>query len=320
MKVDQVSRYTQVGIALAAYQPDPEIFAQQLKSIQDQTWTQWICAITLDSPLAPLKKSDALAPFFADPRFVWFKNPVRLGHRANFGKALEVLLAQEPTSQKFMDAIAFSDQDDIWYPQKLATLIQELSKHPAFSLVHCDMHTLEPSGLCEQSVWKTETRGIQFSQLQHLLLRNVVTGCTTLFDADLARKYPKIPPETEYHDHWFALLASAQGGVFAVPQALVAYRQHQTNVVGVSRFDGLFHVSSFENLKIWREKCKKGWQKTFRLLTALEREGIHLKGWKRLVFQSHDYGLGLLLLGLGKIFSDRPLARAYLIRGVGKGL
>ena len=53
----------------------------------------------------------------------------------------------------------------------------------------------------------------------------------------------KIPAEFEYHDHWLAVVASVHGGVHAVHEPLVRYRQHGGNVVGVTPYPG-FLVST----------------------------------------------------------------------------
>ena len=71
-----------VGIALAVYQPNPEWLAVQLASIAAQTHTEWVCVLTLDSPLSDIAAEPGLIPFLDDKRFTWIENPERLGLRA----------------------------------------------------------------------------------------------------------------------------------------------------------------------------------------------------------------------------------------------
>ena len=110
-----------VGIALAAYQPNPVWLAEQLASIATQTHTEWICMITLDSPLQEIGSASDLSPFMRDGRFIWVENPERLGLRSNFQKATKLLLARG------VELIAFCDQDDIWDPKKLSTQTSKIT-------------------------------------------------------------------------------------------------------------------------------------------------------------------------------------------------
>src|SRR5262249_13445241 len=127
---------TRIGIALAAYRPRPDYFAEQLASIVAQTFRDWICVITFDSPMAETRAHPLIRPFAEDSRFVWMENETRLGARDNFGKAIQTVLGLG------VDAIACSDQDDRWYPDKLATEGDALRRAPSMSIVHCDMHLL----------------------------------------------------------------------------------------------------------------------------------------------------------------------------------
>ncbi|MBU6376086.1 MAG: hypothetical protein KGQ59_08830, partial [Bdellovibrionales bacterium] len=78
-----------IGIALAAYQPEPQIFFEQLKSIQNQTFKNWVCCITSDSTLDAIYGDSQFESIIRDERFKWSVNSERLGHRKNFQKAIE---------------------------------------------------------------------------------------------------------------------------------------------------------------------------------------------------------------------------------------
>src|SRR5687768_1758619 len=106
-----------VGIALAAYKPPTEVFEEQLKSIQDQTYTNWVCVMTFDSSLEETLASPKIAVFKKDSRFIWLENPVRLGHKKNFERAIQETLRHS------VDAIACSDQDDVWYLNKIENCV-----------------------------------------------------------------------------------------------------------------------------------------------------------------------------------------------------
>ncbi len=307
--------FVKVGIALAAYQPDLEVFAQQLLSIQKQSHTDWICVIALDSPLDPVLSSRLITPFQADARFHWVENKIRLGHKKNFEKAIQESLRHS------VSVIACSDQDDVWYENKLSECLRAFSTQGPLSLVHSDMHILENEKIASKTAWALERRGIHNCKPRHFYVRNIVAGCSMLFDAELARRFPTIPEEAEFHDHWYALVASYHGGIRAIHQPLYAYRQHPENEVGVSPYRKLFTLPAGSTFAEILNKCKNGWRKSLRLASAAQREGLPLSIWERITFLSRlDLGFGLLLLAIMNWKSDRPLTRACLARSIGKAL
>jgi len=109
-----LSAQAAIGIALAAYKPEPNFLYQQLQSIAFQTWTNWVCYISFDSPLAEIQNNNRFKEFFDDKRFVWSENEKPLGHRLNFEKAMNAVAGLG------VEAIACCDQDDVWFPFKLA--------------------------------------------------------------------------------------------------------------------------------------------------------------------------------------------------------
>jgi hypothetical protein len=308
-----IGEIKKIGIALAAYEPNPKYFSKQLESIQKQSFSHWICVVTFDSPVHDILNHPSIEPFKSDERFLFIENASRLGHKKNFEKALRELLSFE------LDAIAFSDQDDVWYPEKLKTAAESLSNQPRHSLVHSDMHLLSEQGLGPETAWCLERRGVTNVETHHLLVRNVVAGCALLMDVQLAKNFPNIPDGVEFHDHWYALVASNQGKVIPIMTPLYAYRQHGNNVVAVSPYRGRFAVEAGSSLADVLAKAKRAFLRTRSLALSLPAEGIELsKTTKVLYISPFDFGLGLAILGVRHFFSDPQLSRACLARALGK--
>ncbi len=306
-------RIEKIALAMAVYEPKAEHFREQLQSISDQTFKNWQCFVTSDSSLTAFRSDIQFKQFFEDPRFIWSENPRRLGHKKNFEHAIQL------ATQSGAQAIGCSDQDDVWYPQKLSVSKEALEKAGPLSLVHCDMDVLRNGGVKDaQTAWKTERRGIHDCSPQHFLIRNIVAGCSMLFDAELARRFVSVPDEADYHDHWYALVASCFGGVHAIGEPLFAYRVHGENVVGVSPYQSLFYVPQGVNAHGVVQKCKNGWKKSQNLVEAGIKVGLPLTQCQRGIFLRRDLGLGVLLMGLRHLGDDLPLARACLARGAGK--
>lgn len=147
---------------------------------------------------------------------------------------------------------AFCDQDDVWHPEKLERLLGAMRGMEAGRtgqtplLVHCDLaivsQDLRPTGRTfwgQAQVAKADMgsdpddRAARYS----LLLQNVVTGCATLGNAELRDRALPVPPTVYIHDLWVALVAAYFGEVRGVPDALVNYRQHDSNTIGAKAWD-----------------------------------------------------------------------------------
>lgn len=224
----------EIGIALAVYEPRADYLHEQLESLRNQTFQNWICVLSFDSDLDAIQSDPLFAHFVNDERFLWHKNPVRLGHTKNFETAARLVLEKYPGLQ----SIAFCDQDDIWYSNKLETLRRSLKALPSLSGVHSNMDLLFPDGN-KLPGFEYEGRKVAGFRLFDLALRNICTGASSLFDANLIAHFPEIPNQIQDYDHWFALLAFIKGNLIAIETPLYAYRQHSANVIGAQAKAGL---------------------------------------------------------------------------------
>jgi hypothetical protein len=303
--------FSRIGIALAAYQPDPKYFFEQLASIQAQTYTEWDCYVSSDSPLDAFRKNPDFARFFEDRRFHWGENPLPLGHLKNFEKAIQSVLTYG------VDAVACCDQDDIWYSGKLEKSLAELNRVGPLSLVFSDMKVLTSKGaISEKTAWQVERRGVEHCGSTDLLIRNVVAGTGMLMDAELAKRFPKIPEAARFHDHWYPLVASRLGKVVPIFAPLYSYRIHGNNVVGVTPYRGLFARDSKERIL---EKCAVNWRKSRDFALAADQSGLKLSALQKFYFLTKwDFGVGLFFFGLTRLFGDPALARAAFARALGK--
>ena len=163
-------------------------------------------------------------------RFVVGKAPGRLGPPGNVNWLL---------GQSSAPYVAFCDQDNVWRPDKLHTLLERARAaerrlggstpvlvHSDLEVVNQDLEVVHPS------FWRHSGAAAPRSRLAQLLVSNTVTGCASLANRSLVELATPLPPEAIMHDHWLALVAAAFGHIEPVPRALVAYRQHGGNVVG----------------------------------------------------------------------------------------
>ena len=160
------------------------------------------------------------------------RNPARLGVVQNFSQAIAACSG---------DYVALADQDDVWRPDKLAVLARALDARDtmaAFSDAEVVASNLEPFGYTMwQRVRFTQREQARFDRglgFAVLLKHRIVTGATLAFKVSLRDTALPIPACWP-HDAWLALIAAAQARLAAVPEPLIAYRQHDQNVVGGAR-------------------------------------------------------------------------------------
>lgn len=147
-----------------------------------------------------------------------------MGVTASYMALLRHAVAQDVT------AVAFSDQDDVWLPGKLARGVGLLRAHPGPAL-YCSRQVLVDSAM--HRIGESEPITVAPS-LGAALTQNVATGCTVILDAKAAALVAgSRPPPPTLHDWWSYLVVAAAGGqIVADAEATVLYRQHGGNAVG----------------------------------------------------------------------------------------
>ncbi len=213
-----------VAVCMATHNPDPGLFHQQIESLKAQTHEDWVCLISDDCSL-PESFARIQAEIGDDPRFAISRSERRLGFYRNFERALEMV----PDDVAY---VALCDQDDRWYPEKLATLIAELGKN---QLVYSDQRLVTTEGeVIADTYWAV--RRNNHTNFASMLIANTVTGAASLFRREMleyALPFPEAPGE-QFHDHWLGLVGMATGGLAYVDRPLYDYVQHGSAVLGHS--------------------------------------------------------------------------------------
>ncbi len=211
-----------VAICMATYNPPIDLFRRQIDSIRAQTHANWICIVS-DDHSSPERFEAIKRELSHDTRFVLSQSPRRLGFYRNFERALALV----PRRAQF---VALSDQDDCWYPEKLAVLLEAVS---GAQLAYSDVRVIDEDGhLISDTYWSR--RRNNYRDLMSLLIANCVTGAASLFRRELLTRALPFPPAQfgQFHDHWLALMALSLGDIRFVDRPLYDYVQHGGAVLG----------------------------------------------------------------------------------------
>ena len=208
-----------VSIVMATYNGG-QYLREQLDSIFAQTQNDFEVIVGDDGSIDGT--IDILGSYGDRVRVI--HNKCRLG----FVRSFENLLRQ--VQGKF---VALSDQDDIWFPQKIQRLYDTIGDA---LLVHSDAVLIDGSGnRLGKSLTEYTGKKCLARDRYDVLFENPVTGCTTFFRRDLLRWALPFPDGIPYHDWWLAYVAASRGTITYCPEPLLAYRQHELNSSGITR-------------------------------------------------------------------------------------
>ena len=211
-----------IAVCMATFEPEIALFAAQVQSLCDQSERRWVCVIS-DGGSAADRLSEMRAVLAGDERFILSPSQRRLSPYRNFERAL----ALAPAGAEY---VALSDQDDRWYPDKLATLRATLG---SAQLVYSDLRLVDADGrVLRDSLWPG--RRHDRTNLASLLVANTAPGAAMFFRRALLERalpFPEVPG-VPYHDHWLAVVALAGGDLAYVDRALYDYVQHRAAVQG----------------------------------------------------------------------------------------
>src|SRR6185436_10769867 len=159
-------------------------------------------------------------------------NEKNLGSVKNFEQAIRLCTG---------DAIALSDQDDVWRADKLQLIENAFQSAPKAGLIFSDAEIVDENlKPLDRRMWDE----VSFDARKRRLVRSgralevlitgwTVTGATMAFRSRFVKLSLPIPDAIAMiHDGWIALTISAVADVVAVDEPLIQYRQHAQQQIG----------------------------------------------------------------------------------------
>ncbi|MDO4574094.1 MAG: glycosyltransferase family 2 protein [Planctomycetia bacterium] len=214
-----------LSIAICTYN-GAKFLREQLDSLASQTRLPDEVVVGDDG------STDATLDLLAD----WAKTvpfPVRVERNAENGGFVRNF---ENTMRRCTGDVIFpSDQDDVWYPEKLAKMAAVLENDPQVGLVFCNAAFIDAKGEKLPGTLETDVRdwlryGMpRFVSIQDMRKNPINTGCCAAVRRDWLP--PLFPiPEGWYHDMWFYTLMPSLARTRTLREPLIAHRLHGRNV------------------------------------------------------------------------------------------
>ncbi|HFI0328201.1 TPA: glycosyltransferase family 2 protein [Streptococcus suis] len=213
-----------VNILMSTYNGQ-QFLAEQIRSIQEQSYTDWTLFIRDDG------SSDNTKEILKD-----FEHQDSRIHLIDSDKSdnLGVIKSfHKLVNHDRADYYFFSDQDDVWLPNKLELSLKEAQNHPADLplMVYMDLKVVNQDlEIMTESMVKSQSHHANTELVQELT-ENTVTGGVAMINHALAEMWQETD-DILMHDWYLALLASAFGNLVFIDQPGELYRQHSDNVLG----------------------------------------------------------------------------------------
>lgn len=210
-----------ISIALASYNGSKYI-REQLDSILMQTYQDFELIIcddcSTDNTWQILEEYAQL-----DHRIKIFKNEKNLGFKNNFEKAISKCIGEY---------IALSDQDDVWYPNHLALLYNNIGDNTVAvgdaTLIDGDGRDLDMSLKWQMGIDRKYHNPVEMA-LTILCNRNWMQGASMLLNKRYLDLFFPMPKCVKFHDVWISLVACIHSKLLFIDIPITKYRQHGNN-------------------------------------------------------------------------------------------
>lgn len=163
-----------------------------------------------DTTVEIIERFAEVAPF----KVIWWQNQRNLGYGGNFNAALNGTTG---------DLVFLSDQDDVWFPEKIAKMVEQANSHPD-TLVLMNDAELTDAGL--KSVNLTKLGQIHSAGFGN---DTFVMGCCAAFRREYLHWCLPVPEGYRAHDAWLVGISIKLGIRRIYPVVLQYYRRHEFN-------------------------------------------------------------------------------------------
>lgn len=251
--------YKKIAILLATYNGE-KYLTNQIDSIINQSNKNWMLYIHDDNSTD--KTPEILESYVKryPDQIILVPGKSTGGARNNF-----LYLFQQVEAEFYMCC----DQDDIWLPNKIELTwnamrsIEHHNNKPC--LVFTDLKVVDQKlNTTAESMNLYQKLNCEDVSLEHILVQNIVTGCTMMVNRSLRDRLIQFHYKDDIimHDWWAGLIAANYGTIFYLNQPTILYRQHENNSVGAKKMDyrAIFkkiHSDERKQIKVSLESTRK---------------------------------------------------------------
>lgn len=230
-----------VNILMSTYNGE-KFVAEQIESIQKQTYTEWNLIIRDDGSTD--RTCDIVDGFVSNDSRIKLIRAENVGVIKSF---------YELTKNSDADFYFFADQDDYWLPEKLVVMLEEAKNHDNQKpiMYYTDLKVTDKAlNVTAASMIRSQSDHANTKLVQELT-ENTVTGGASMINHELAKLW-QTTNDIIMHDWYLAMLAAAVGELVYIDQPTHLYRQHDANVLGARTFSK--RLKKWFHPNLWFEK------------------------------------------------------------------
>lgn len=208
-----------VSVLLPIYKVNPQFLTDTVKSILNQTFTDFELLILDD---CPNDTRENVIQQFNDPRIKYYKNEKNLG----ISKSRNILIEMAQG-----EYLAVHDHDDISLPERFQKQVEILDKNPYIGVVSCFMeHFPHPLNVTPYEISPAEIK------------RKLTEESTVNHPCSMIRKSILINNDIRYEEEytpsedymlWYRLMKHTE--FYIIPEILLLYNWHGDNTSNVQR-------------------------------------------------------------------------------------
>lgn len=216
-----------VEILMSVYKPNIEFLKEQLESINNQDYPNLRLLIHNDCPEEKLNQM-LIQKTCKD---IDVEILPEIGVNLGYTKAFERLVAKSKA-----EFIAYCDQDDVWFPNKIAKMVHTIIEDGSLLAVS-EREIIDGEGrvLKEKARLGSKKSWDKWVTGDDIFIKTTVVsyavGMAMLVNGSFARSIVPFSSNTG-HDKWTIICAAAEGTVSFIDKPLVKYRRHGANVSG----------------------------------------------------------------------------------------
>ena len=143
-----------------------------------------------------------------------YKNEKNLGFTKNFERAI---------FKSTGDLVFLSDQDDVWYKNKIETIINKFNENPDINLI------IHDADLVDANLKKTNLTSISQAKSGFKNTDVLITGALSVFKKDLLKYILPFPQDLLGHDGYIHFIAKNLGSRLVINDNLQMLRRHTGN-------------------------------------------------------------------------------------------
>ena len=156
------------------------------------------------------------------------------GRNIGFANSFMILL-YKANKYENIEYFALSDQDDVWYPDKLSSAIKKLAETDSSKMRLYFSNTLAVDENLNP-LFRTHRESTLRLDKEASLVRYFILGCTMVFDKKVVNFISTHKPVMQImmHDLWIHQTCAFFGTIVYDDTPRIMYRQHSSNSAGVS--------------------------------------------------------------------------------------